>query len=264
MFLITWNVSFLKDDGWFWLDIEQMDIGKPATCFFDFFGTFSQPHNSKPLYKLRRTWYRMARIAQIKFAHLQLDHHFLASHVRHSPNMTDTTDTSESETDTPFLTEAAVSSFSGSGIGWLTTDASRPIFSFVGCWFIYERRRWETETSFDGRALMGERNVNFLIRLLPDRYINGDADAYWRTQIDGDGYRWCLFQIPDLNFHLSIDWSINARGERRERYTSVGQQKTGRIYRKDIKDASAGLMVARTDRKKYQQYQLSTLISVNR
>ena len=33
-------------------------------------------------------------------------------------------------------------------------------------------------------------------------------DAYQRTQIDGEGYGPCLFQIPYINIHLSIDLSI--------------------------------------------------------
>ena len=102
----------------------------------------SHPHNSKTLYKLSRIWYKMAEIVQIKSAHLQPDHHLLASHVLHAPLMPDTADTSDSDTDTPFLPDTAVSSFSDSGIGWSTTDASRPALSSVDFWLISEQRRW--------------------------------------------------------------------------------------------------------------------------
>ena len=151
----------------------------------------------------------MAKIARIKSAHLQPDHHFLASHVWHTPNMPNTSDTSDSDTDPPFLPDAYVSSFSGSGIGWLTTDVSQPTLSSIDCWLISERRICETETHFDGRKFMGERSVNFLICWIHDQSINGDTEAYRRTQIHGDGDGWCLFQISDINIHLSIDRSID-------------------------------------------------------
>ena len=114
----------------------------------------SQPHNPKTLYKLRRTWYKMDKIARIKSAHLQPDHHFLTRHVWHSPDTPDTTDTSDSDTYTPFLPDTVVSSFSGSGIGWLTIDAYRPAMSSIDFWLISEWRSWETETRFYGRASM--------------------------------------------------------------------------------------------------------------
>ena len=166
----------------------------------------------------------MARIAQIKSARLQPDHHLFVSHIRHSPDTPYNLDTSDSDTDTPFLPYTAVSSFSCSGISWLTTDASRPTFSSVDCWLISEWRIWDIDTCFKIRALMGERGVNFLIRWLPEQYINRDADAYWRPQIDGDRDRWCLFQILDINIHLLIDrsiyLSINRRTKRRKVHIS--------------------------------------------
>ena len=58
---------------------------------------------------------------------------------------------------------------------------------------------------------MGERSVNYLIRWLPDQYINVDADAYLQTQIDGDGDSWCLFQITAVNIHLSMDISLEGK-----------------------------------------------------
>ena len=50
----------------------------------------------------------MAKIAQIKSAHLQPDHRFLAGYVRHFPKPPNTDDTSNSDTDTPLLPDAAV------------------------------------------------------------------------------------------------------------------------------------------------------------
>ena len=90
-------------------------------------------------------------------------------------------------------------------IGWLTTDTYGPTFSFFHFWLISEQTCWETETRFFGRALMGKRSVSFLIHFLPDKSINGNASDNWWTQIDGDRDRWCLFQIPYNNIHLSID-----------------------------------------------------------
>ena len=191
-----------------------MEIEKPAVGFFStFLVLLSQPHNPKTMYKLRRTWYKMAKIAQIKSAHLQPDHHFIESHVWHSSNTPNNTDTSYYDTDIPLLPDAYVSSFRGSGIGWLTMDASRPTLSSIDCWLISERKIWDTETRFIRRALMGEISVNFLIRWLSDQSINRDAGANRWPQIDGDGERWCLFQIPDINIQLSIDRSINRRGK---------------------------------------------------
>ena len=162
----------------------------------------------------------MAKIARIKSARLQPDHHFLANHVQHSPDTPDTANTSDYVTDTPFLLDTALSSFSGSGIGWLTTDASQPTLSSVDCWLVSERRSWETETHFDGREFMGEISVKLFIRWLPYRSINGDTGANWWTQIGSDGDRWCLFKISDINIHLSIDLSINGRAKQREGHIS--------------------------------------------
>ena len=50
----------------------------------------------------------MAKIAQIKSAHLQPDHRFLAGYARRLPKPPDTDNTSNSDTDTPFLPDAAV------------------------------------------------------------------------------------------------------------------------------------------------------------
>ena len=162
----------------------------------------------------------MAKISQNKSAHLQQDHHFLVKHVRHSPYTPDTANTSDSDTVTQFPSDSAVLLFSGSGIGWLTMDKSRLILSSVDLWFIYERRRWEMDMYFDRRALMGKRSVHFLIRGLPDRSIKGDADAHQWTKIGGDGDRWCLFQIPDINIHLSTDQYINRSTKWREGHIS--------------------------------------------
>ena len=100
---------------------------------------------------------------------------------------------------------------------------------------------------------MGERSVNFLIRWLPYQSINGDAGANQWKQIDVDGDMWCLFKIPDINIHLSIDWSINqsTEGQNGRRYTLVGQQTEGRIDRTEITDIPTGRTVARTDRTQY-------------
>ena len=88
-----------------------------AVGFLFFLVLLSQPHNPKALYKLRRTWYKMAKINRIKSVHLQPDHHFFAIHIRHPPNTSNTANTYDSDTDTPFLSDAAVPSFSGSGVG---------------------------------------------------------------------------------------------------------------------------------------------------
>ena len=198
----------------------------------------------------------MAKIAQIKSAHLQPEHHILVSQLQHSPNMPDTADTSDSDTDTPFLLEADVSSFRDSVIGWLTTDASQLPFSSLGCLLIYEWISWETETLFGGCALMGEISVNFFIHCLPEWCINWDACANRWIKIDGDRDRWCLFKIPDINIHLSIYWSIDRyiNGSKNGgRETSLGKQPVGHIEKTDRKDAPTGRTVAIIDRTKYQK-----------
>ena len=49
-----------------------------------FFVLVSQPHNPKTLYKLRRTWFKMSKIARIKSAHFQPYHHSLEiQHAQH-------------------------------------------------------------------------------------------------------------------------------------------------------------------------------------
>ena len=187
-----------------------MEIENPAVGSLSIFLVLLfQPHNPKTLCKLRRTWYKIAKIDRIKSAHLQPDRHFLASHVQHAPGTPITTYTSDSDADIPFPPDAAVLSFSRSGSGWLTMDASWPTFSSVDCWLIYEQRIWKLETRFDKCNFMGRKSVNSLIRWLHAQYINRYADAYWRKQIDSDGDRRCLFQIPDINIHLLINKSIN-------------------------------------------------------
>ena len=95
-----------------------MDIEKPEVEFFRFFWYFCPTLiNPKTLYKLRRTWYKMAKKAQIKSAHLQPDHQFFESHILLSPNTYDNSDTSESEIDIPFLPDTSISSFNSNGIG---------------------------------------------------------------------------------------------------------------------------------------------------
>ena len=167
-----------------------MDIEKLVVGFFRFFWYFCPILiTHKTLYKLRRTWNKIAKVAWIKSSHLQPDHHLLLSHVWNAPDMPNTSDTSDSDTNTLFPPDADVSPFGGSGIGWLKTDASQPTLSSVNCWLISELISWETDTRFYRHALMGERSVKFFIRLLPGRSINGDAYAYQQTQIDGDRYK---------------------------------------------------------------------------
>ena len=94
-----------------------MDIEKAVVGFFlAFLVLLSQSHNPKTLYKLRRTWYKMAKIARIKSVPLQPDHHFLVGHFRHAPKIPDTADTSDFDTDTPLFPDTYVPSFSGIGI----------------------------------------------------------------------------------------------------------------------------------------------------
>ena len=99
-----------------------------------------------------------------------------------TPNTPDTDDTSNSDTDTPSPKNTYVSSFSGSGISWFDNwyVLNRHCDLFIAS-LVSERTSRETETRFDGRALMGERIVNFLICWLPEQSINEDAE----TPIDG-------------------------------------------------------------------------------
>ena len=105
----------------FWMILircRTVGDGNPSGwLFFGFLVVLSQTHNPKTRHKVRRTSYKMAKIAQIKSTHLQPDHQFRASHVRRSPNTPDTAYIFDSDTDTQFLLDVDVSSFSGSGIG---------------------------------------------------------------------------------------------------------------------------------------------------
>ena len=154
----------------------------------------SQHHKPKQIVEITYNPIQNNKIARIKSAHLQPDQLFLASHVRHAPNMPETFDTSDSDTNNPSTPDADVSSFTSSGIGWLTTDASQLTLSSVDHLLLYEWRSWYTDTRFDGSALMGERSVKFFISWLPDWSINRDTDIYWQAKIDGNGDRWCLFK----------------------------------------------------------------------
>ena len=159
-----------------------MEIENPAVGSLSIFLVLLfQPHNPKTLCKLRRTWYKIAKIDRIKSAHLQPDRHFLASHVQHAPGMPITTYTSDSDADIPFPPDAAVLSFSRSGSGWLTMDASWPTFSSVDCWLIYEQRIWKLETRFDKCKFMGRKvSTPSSVDYMPN--ISTDT----RTPIDGN------------------------------------------------------------------------------
>ena len=98
------------------------------------------------------------------------------------PNMPDTDNTSESDTDTPFPKDTYVSSFSGSGISWFDNwHFLNRHYDLLIASLVSEKISRETDTPFGGRALTGERSVNLLIRWLPEQSINGDAG----TSIDG-------------------------------------------------------------------------------
>ena len=99
-----------------------------------------------------------------------------------TPNTPNTDDTSDSDTDTPLPLDTSVSSFSSSGVSWFDNRhfPNRHCDLLIAS-LVYERSSRETETRLDGRASMGERSVNFLIRWLTEQYINGDLD----TPIDG-------------------------------------------------------------------------------
>ena len=116
---VTQHLKCISSQGYWMILIGHRIDGdwKAGSWLFpNYLVLLSQSHNPKTLYKFRRAWYKMAKIAQIKSSHLQPDHHFLVSHVQHSLNMPDTADTSGFDT---------VLSFSTSGIGWLTMGKYR-------------------------------------------------------------------------------------------------------------------------------------------
>ena len=101
-----------------------------------------------------------------------------------TPVMPGTADTSHSTTDTQFLPDTALSSFSGSGISWFENGplpnryCDLLIFSLVSEW-----SSQETETLFDERALTGERSVNLFHPLITwTIYQQRHGDPYRRTQ----------------------------------------------------------------------------------
>ena len=106
------------------------------------------------------------------------------------------------------------------GISWSDkrTHFRKPtLWSVDFARLVSERSIRETETRFDGITLTGAISGQ-----LPHPFITWPIyqrirrDSYWRTQIDGDGDGPCLFQIPYINIHLSIDRYINGRTKRTE------------------------------------------------
>ena len=158
---------------------------------------------------------------------------------------------SESDNDTPFLTDIAVSSFIANGIGLLIIDASQLTLFSVDCWLIYEQRSWDTETRFYGNALMGKRSVNFLICWLLDQYINreaGPSNGHKSTVTGTGGVDFksqtsiFTYRLINQSIYISIEVQNRGRGE------SVGQNTAGRIDRTDRKYLPTGRTVAITDR----------------
>ena len=204
MFPITWNVSVLKGVGWLLLGVDQMEIEKQAVGFSLIFGA-----------KKGYLWGFLQSVCNQTTLSLKS--------TSDTPN---NDNTSDSDTDTPFMPDTAVSSFSGSGFSWF--DNGHIPNTIVICWlpdWFLNRESGIRRRVFVGYAFMGERNVNFLICWLPDRYINRDEE----TPIDGhkstgDGDGLCIFQITDINIHLSIDqsinWSINWQKKRTEEHIS--------------------------------------------
>ena len=95
-----------------------------------------------------------------------------------TPDISDTSNTSDSETDTPFPPETAVSSFIGSGISWFDKWAHYNRYcNILIAWLVSERSSRDMETCFNGPSLTGEISINFLIRLLSDQSINGDSET---------------------------------------------------------------------------------------
>ena len=66
-------------------------------------------------------------------------------------------------------------------------------------------------------------------------------DAYQQTQIDNEGEMWYIFQISDINPHLSIYQSINQQKEKNGgRDISLVKNTAGRIESTNRKEKSTG------------------------
>ena len=149
-------------------------------------------------------------------------------YLQKTPNTPNTDDTYDSDTDTPFPLDTAVSSFSGSGVSWFD-NGHFPNWhcDLLIASLVYEQSSQETETCLDERALMGERSVNLLIRWLPEKYINGDVD----TPIDGHKLKVTGTDRVYFKSHTSIltyqfiDQSFDrSDGQNGRRDTSVRQK----------------------------------------
>ena len=85
---------------------------------------------------------------------------------------------------------------------------------------------------FEGRALMVERIVNFLIRLLPEKSISGDAytptDGHKLT-LTGAGRVYFKFHTSIFTYRFIDQYFDRLDGQNVRRDKSVQQQTLGRI-----------------------------------
>ena len=106
---------------------------------FSFFGYFCPSLiTPKTLYKIRRTWYKISKIARIKSAHLQPDHHFIASHTQHPPPTRPTLPKLLTLTMTPnsLRTQLYRHSVAVGLVDWQRTHPNRHCHPLIADWFI--------------------------------------------------------------------------------------------------------------------------------
>ena len=129
--------------------------------------------------------------------------------LRATPDTPNTANAYDFDTDTPFPPDTDVSSFSGSGISWFDNRhfPSRHCDLLIAS-LVYERSRQETKTRFYGRALTGERSVNFLIHWLPENL----STETWRRLLTDINWKWRGRAVPisnPIHQYTPIDSLVN-------------------------------------------------------
>ena len=152
---------------------------------------------------------KKSKIARFKSAYLQPGHHFLESQVQHTPNMPNTDDTHDYDIDTPFLTDAVVSSFSGSGIGWLKIDTYRHCHPLIADWFMNLKAGRQRLISMDAHLRVKEASTS--------SSVNDLTNLSTETQAPIDKQKLTVTRTRGVYFKSQASiftyGSINGKGE---------------------------------------------------
>ena len=144
-------------------------------------------------------------------------------------DMPNTADTSDSDTDTPFPPDTAVSSFSGSGISWFENGHIPTNISicWLPDWFLNwssrRRRRVLTDTHWQVKEVSTSSSIDYLTDLLTEMWIRLSTEK--NRRVKGTG---CVYFKSDKSIFTygsidrSIDLSMDSQNGWRD--TSVGNQ----------------------------------------